>query len=358
MRLNMDNNLPKDFQKDFSNIVSEIRAARKKVIETANKELVLLYWNLGKQISQKIQSSHWGDDAVGKLAGYIKKNAPDLKGFTRRSLYRMRKFYETYQDNKFVSTVLTQIPWSAHLHILSKTTSIEEKQFYIDLYIKEKYSVRELERQIDSGYFERCLIAKAKQDKYVSSAMTQLYPDISNSLIDTYVLDFLNLPDSHSEKELQQSIIENLKKFVLETGRDFTFIGDNYRIQVGNKDFYIGLLFFHRQLQSLVAFELKITEFKPEYIGQLDFYLEALDREVKKDHENPSIGVLLCKNKDDEIVEFALSRSLSPALIAKYETELIDKDLLKQKLNEFYELESQKQKLYIPNNSKNIRNAN
>ncbi len=328
---------------DFSGIVSEIRNARTRALQSVNKELVMLYWNIGNLISQKIKNAEWGDDTVGKLAEYIKQNAPEIKGFTRRGLYRMRQFYETYSGNEFVSTLLTQLPWSSHLHILSKTTSIEEKEFYILLAIKERYSVREIERQIDSGYFERVMLSQSKQVKFTSSALTKINPDISKSFLDTYIFDFLDLPNGHSETDLQQGIVANLRNFILETGKDFSFIGQNYRIQVGNKDFYIDLLFFHRQLKSLVVFELKITEFKPEYIGQLDFYLEALDREVRKEHENPSIGVLLCKSKNDEIVEFALSRSISPSLVAQYETALIDKKLLKQKLNEFYELEIQNQ---------------
>ena len=328
--------------RDFSVIVSEIHNARYRALQSVNTELVLLYWNVGRQISEKLKSSQWGDDTVGKLAEYIKQNEPGIKGFSRRGLFRMRQFYETYEGNEIVPSVMAQLSWTHHTSVLAKTTSLEEKQFYIELAIKEKYSVRELERQIDSGYFERHMLAQKAQKHFVSIAMTQTHPDLSKSFLDTYVLDFLDLPEIHSEHDLQQGIIDNLKKFILETGRDFSFIGQNYRIQVGNKDFYIDLLFYHRQLQSLIAFELKITEFKPEYMGQLNFYLEALDREVKKEHENPSIGVLLCKSKNDEIVEFALNRSLSPTLVAQYETRLIDKNMLKQKLHELYELESQK----------------
>jgi predicted nuclease of restriction endonuclease-like (RecB) superfamily len=299
---------------------------------------------MGHLISSKLKSAAWGEGVVDQLASYIQEHAPELKGFTRRSLYRMRQFYEAYEGNEKVSTLLTQLPWSAHLHILAKTSTTEEKQFYLLLAIREKYSVRELERQIDSGYYERYSLAQGRQEKFVSTAMERIHPGGSSSFLDTYVLDFLNLPQGHNEGDFQQSIVSNLKHFILETGRDFSFMGQNYRIQVGDKDFYIDLLFYHRALQSLVAFELKITEFKPEYMGQLDFYLEALDREVKKEHEKPSIGILLCKSKNDEIVTFSLNRSLSPTLIAQYETALIDKNLLKQKLHEFYELENQREK--------------
>jgi len=300
-----------------------------------------LYWNVGKHISEKIKNSEWGDSIVDKLAEYININAPEIKGFNRRNLFRMREFYETYSNNKKVSTLWTQLTWSHHRHILSKTKSIEEKEFYMFLTIKEKYSVRELERIIDSSYFERYMLSSANNQLNQSVVLKKQYPQINNYILDNYSLEFLNLPNIFSEHDLQQSIILNFKEFILEIGKDFSFIGQNYRIQVGNKDFYLDLLFFHRELQCLVVFELKVTEFKPEYISKMDFYLESIDRQIKKPHENPSVGVILCKDKDDEIVEIALSRSLSPTMIAKYETVLINKELLRKKLHEFYELQKQ-----------------
>lgn len=270
--------LTKALQSDFSGIVTEIRTAQQKALQQVNQELVLLYWRIGQQISERLKSAAWGEGVVNQLAAYIKEQAPELKGFTRRGLYRMRQFYEAYAEDEKVSTLLTQLPWSAHLHLLSKTSNAEERQFYLLLAIREKYSVRELERQIDSGYYERFMLAKGRQEQFVSTAMAQIHPNSPGAFLDTYVLDFLGLPQAHSEQDFQQSIVSNLKHFILEAGRDFSFVGQNYRLQVGDKDFYIDLLFYHRGLQSLVAFELKITEFKPEYIGQLDFYLEALDR--------------------------------------------------------------------------------
>ncbi len=168
--------------------------------------------------------------------------------------------------------------------------------------------------------------------------VTQIHPDASSTFKDTYVLEFLNLPEPFMEKDLQKAIVKNMKKFILELGSDFIFAGESYRIQVGNNDYFIDLLFFHRDLRCLVAFELKIDDFKPEYLGKLNFYLEALDRDVKKEHENPSVGVILCKSKNDEVVEYALSRNMSPALIAEYHTKLIDKKILQKKLHELYEL--------------------
>lgn len=231
---------------DFSEVVGFIRKAREKAFRSVNTELINLYWQIGEYISKKVEAAKWGKGIVTKLAEYIKEQLPDSKGFNRRGLYRMKHFYETYRGNEKVSTLLTQIPWSAHLHILSKTKSMEEKEFYLRLAIKERYSVREIERQIDSGLYERTMISNTK-----------------------------------------------------------------------------------------------LTDFKPEYLGKMNFYLEALDRDVKMPHENPSVGVILCKSKDSEVVEYALSRNLSPSLVAEYKTKLIDKRILQEKLHELFLISEQ-----------------
>ena len=316
----------------FADIVKMIHEARYNAIKNVNTELVKLYWSIGEYISNKLESAEWGDAVVERLANYMQVKYPELRGFTYRGLYRMRQFYEAYRDNKFVSPLVTQISWTNHLLILSKTKTNEEKEFYIRLSIKENYTKRELERQIDSGYYERVTISKKK----VPPAVTQIHHNITDAFKDTYVLDFLSLPENHSEKDLQKSIVSNLKDFILEIGRDFTFIGREYRIQVGNNDYFIDLLFFHRGLKCLVMIELKIDDFKPEYLGKLNFYLEALDRDVKKTDENPSVGIILCKSKDDEVVEYALSRNMSPALVAEYKTKLISKKALREKLRELF----------------------
>ena len=173
----------------------------------------------------------------------------------------------------------------------------------------------------------------------VSPLVTQLHPHAETIFKDTYLLDFLDLPEVHDESDLQRGLVANLKKFLLELGRDFCFVGEQYLLQVGGADFRLDLLFYHRQLQCLVAFDLKIDKFQPEYLGKMEFYLEALDRDVRKHHERTSIGVLLCATKDNEVVEYALSRALSPTLVAEYRTRLPDKKLLQTKLHEFYQLQ-------------------
>lgn len=322
------------YNEQFEKIVNIIESAKERAYRKVNEELILMYRDVGEYISKQSERTEYGDAFVQKLADFFEENYPDLKGFNRRGLYRMKQFYELYKDNEKVSTLLTQLSWSNHLKIMSACKNMEERIFYMNMCIKEKYSARELARQIDSGYYERYMLSQ----RPLTHAIDESKQSTGNIFLDNYVLDFLNLPAEVSEHDLQKSIIQNLKDFILEIGKDFTFIGEEYRVQVGNHDYYIDLLFYHRGLSCLVAFELKIGEFKPEYVGKINLYLEALDREVKKENENPSVGVILCASKDDEVVEFALSRSLSPTMVSEYNLKLIDKKLLQRKLKEYIEL--------------------
>lgn len=262
---------------------------------------------------------------------------PDLKGFSNKNLWRMKQFYETYRDFPKLSTLLREISWTNNLMIFSRCKTIEEMEFYLRTVKKENYSKRELERQISASFFERTIIGNSKLSPLVRESNQAL----TNTFKDSYIFEFLNLPETHSENELQRGLVKQMKDFMLELGKDFLFLGEEYKLQVGNSDFYIDLLFYHRGLQCLVALELKADKFRPEQLGQLNFYLEALDRDVKRPNENPSIGILLCKDKDNEVVEYALSRSLSPTTIAEYKTQLPDKKILQQKLNEFFETDFQ-----------------
>ena len=275
-------------------------------------------------------STKWGKSIVSELAKFIVQQDPEIKGFSDKNLWRMKQFYEAYRDNPKLSPLVREIPWTHNTIIFSRCKLAEEREFYLRLMIKDKYSSRELERQIDSSLFEQTAIGNQK----LSAVLRELHPKIENNFKDNYVLEFLGLPIQHTENNLQKSLMQNMKHFILELGKDFIFIGEEYLIQVGNSDFFIDLLFFHRELSALVAFELKVGKFKPEHLGQLSFYLEALDRDVKKPHEKPSIGVLLCSDKDDEVVEYALSRHLSPTLISQYTLLLPDKKLLQAKLHE------------------------
>ncbi|WP_054834969.1 YhcG family protein [Methanobrevibacter arboriphilus] len=324
-------NINKFHQEDFTNILKMIKKSQISALKSVNTELIDLYWNIGKFIHQRVEKSNWGGQSVVKqLADYLKKADPSLKGFSRQNLWRMKQFYETYKDHQKLSALLREITWTNNVAIFSRCKTIDEREFYIYQSKKEKWSSRELDRQISSSLYERMMISNNK----ISSKLKEVYPKSASYFKDDYVFEFLDLED-HSENQLQKALIKNLKKFILELGRDFLFVGKEYRIQVGgNNDFYIDLLFFNRELQCLVAFELKTDKFKPEHLGQLNFYLEALDRDVKKEQENPSIGILLCRDKDDTVVEYAISRSLSPSMVSQYRTKLPDKKLLKEKLNQ------------------------
>ena len=320
-------------QPQFSEVLAQIQSAKRQAYQQLNKGLVELYWNIGNYISQQVKNNHWGRGVVEELSVFIKTQEPDLKGFTARNMWVMKQFYELYQHNIKLHTLCAQLSWSQNRRIMSLKTT-EEREFYILLCNQKYYSFRELERLIKTSTYERTMLGTEN----TSTAIKQLPKSTDKIFKDSYVFEFLDLPINHKEKDLQQALVASLKDFILELGIGFSFIGQEYRLQVGTDDFFIDLLFFHRQLQCLVAFELKTDKFKPEHLGQLEFYLEALDNDVKLEGENPSIGVLLCREKNNEVVKYALNRSLSPTLVADYETKLIPKELLCNKLNEFYEL--------------------
>lgn len=321
----------------FTDIIQLIKQARRNAIRAVNAELIDLYWKIGEQISKKIEQSEWGDSVVTELAKYIQHNEPDIKGFSDKNIWRMKQFYETYRDFPKLAPVVREISWTNNMLIFSRCKTIEEREFYLKLVKQENYSKRELDRQISASLFERTMIGNSK----LSKALRESNPDLTNTFKDSYVFEFLSVPDPHSESDLQRGLLRQMKNFILELGKDFLFISEEYKLQVGNSDFFIDLLFYHRGLQCLVAIELKADKFKPDHLGQLNFYLEALDRDLRNPNENPSIGVLLCKDKDTEVVEYALSRSLSPTMVSQYKTQLPDKKLLQQKLHELFENESE-----------------
>ena len=271
---------------DFAgNIIKIIENSRNNALKKVNEELIQMYWKVGEYLSKEAEKTVFGDDYINSIAKEIQSAFPGIKGFTRRGLYRMKQFYETYCGD-------------------------------------------ELERQIESAYYERYVFS---QEKLLPEPIKGLK---ENPFLDSYVIEFLDLPKNFKESDLRKGLIQNMKDFILEVGKDFTFIDEEYRVQVGGEDFRMDLLFFHRGLQCLVAFELKIGKFKPEYISKMDFYLEALDRQKKKENENPSVGIILCASKDDEVVEYAMSRTLSPMMVSEYKLQLPEKAVLQKKLQE------------------------
>jgi predicted nuclease of restriction endonuclease-like (RecB) superfamily len=325
-------------QADFDVVLEMIAAARTKAITAVNTTLIDLYWNIGQYISQKIAADGWGKGTVKVLAEAIQRRYPGASGYSAQNLWRMRQFFGTYRQESILSPLVRELPWTHNLLIMGRCKRDEEREFYLRLCLQERWGKRDLERQLAGALFERTILSPPK----LAPAVRESHPEAATVFKDSYFVEFLHLPEDHSERDLQQGLIENLKQFLIELGRDFCFIGSQYPLQVGGRDFFLDLLFFNRALNSLVVFELKIDQFQPEHLGKLEFYLEALDRDVKKPHERPSIGVLLCATKDHEVVEYALSRSMSPALVAEYQTRLPDKELLQAKLHEFYQLAQEK----------------
>jgi len=319
-------------QVEYDEIIAIIERARENAFRAVNHELIAMYCEIGKYVSGKIQNGGWGKSVVSDFARFIQIKRPDLKGFSASNIWRMRQFYETYSGNKKLAPLVREISWTHNLVIMSRVKNDEAREFYLLLCNRNNYTKRELERQIDSVLFERTMVSE-ERNKIFLTRNTGL-----TALRDSYILEFLDVPENHKEKELRRSIVANIRDFILEFGKDFTFVGEEYRVQVGNKDFYIDLLFYNRGLACLVAIELKVTDFKPEHLGQMEFYLEALDRDERKPTENPSVGLILCAGKDDMVVEYALSRSMSPALVADYQLHLPNKALLENKLRELREL--------------------
>ena len=307
----------------FGEVVEMIHSVRERTVAAVNAALIDLYWQVGKFISHRIDTDGWGKATVEALAAYLQQRHPGTQGFSTRNLWRMRQFFEAYREQPILSALLRELPWSSNLQILTKVKHPEEREFYIRMATRQQWSVRELARQIDSSQFER--------------AVPNPYPGASVLFRDAYLVEFLKLPEICLEADLHKSLLLNLRRFLAGLGRDFCFIGSEVSIQFGGRDFTLDLLFFHRGLSCLVVFDLEIGEFQREHLGELNFYLEALDRDVRKPKEGLSIGVLLCASRNSEVVEYALSRSLSPKQIAEYQAQLPDKKLLQVKLREFYD---------------------
>jgi predicted nuclease of restriction endonuclease-like (RecB) superfamily len=313
-------------------VLALIEAARGRAYQAVNTELVSLYWQLGSYFSEKIEGAERGDGIVDELSATIAHQYPGLRDYGRPNLFRVRPFYEAYRSNPKVSALLKQLPWTHHIIILGQAKPPETREFYLLAAIREQWSSRELEQQIASG----AVLRDDATMKKVSPAVAQMHPRAVEEFKNAYNLEFLSLPAGHSEADLHGALLRNLGQFITELDRDFCFVGSEYPVQVGHQHFAIDLVFFHRGLSYLVAFELKVRKFEPEDLGKLSFYVEALDRDVKKPHERPSIGVLLCATKDDEVVEYALAHTTSLTLVAEYQTMLPSKAILRRKLHELY----------------------
>jgi predicted nuclease of restriction endonuclease-like (RecB) superfamily len=313
----------------LKDIKTRIREAQYAALRAVNKELIALYWDIGKMIVERQKGNTWGMAIVTRLARDLRACFPAMRGFSNRNLWEMKKFYEAYKGGSKLQPLVAEIPWSHNLIILHHTGALQAREFYLRTCARERWSRRELERQIGASLFER--IRRSKVMLVKSGRGSGL--NTLEHFKDEYMLDFLSVKDPYSEKELRKAILSKLKDFFLEFGRYFALAGEEYRLNVGGEDYFVDLLFFHRLLKCFVAVELKIGGFKPEYVGKMQFYLTALDETTKLGPENPSVGIILCKSKNDEVVRIAVSKTASPIKVATYKTKLIDRGLLKQKLH-------------------------
>jgi len=296
-------------------VKTKIAQAQAQALKTVNKGLISLYWEIGKGIVEKQNEYGWGKSIVENLATDLQKSFSNLNGFSSGNLWRMRKFYLTYHKDKILAPMVREISWSHNILIFERLSNQQEREFYIKMSKKFGWSKNILMHQIEGGAFEKFLLNQTNFDK----AVPQKYRHQAKIAVkDEYTFDFLELSEEYDERELELSLIKNVRNFLLEMGADFTFIGNQYKIQVGQDLFYIDLLLYHRKLKSLIAIELKTGKFKPEYAGKMQFYLTALNETVKHQNENPSIGIIICKEKDRTVVEFALKESTTPIGVAQY----------------------------------------
>lgn len=380
----MENNkIATSMEQQFGEVIDIILQHKSRASRVVNEELLLTAWLVGGYVSAKLKSEEWGSKIVSQLSEYIRFQRPDIKGYSRRNIYNMVMFYDEYSSETFIGTVekylnaefvqavpaqiemppifpsqettaivqsmpaqivqsktgqmpkiLELITLTNHIEILCRCKSNEERLFYILYANKEHLASRELQRCISNQTYTALLSSRDNMSK----GLLEAYPNAPVMFKDTLFVDFLNLPKKHSESRLRNGLVEHMKQFILELGKDFIFMDQEYRLNIGASTFKADLLFFHRGLQALVAVELKKTKFHPHDLGQLEFYLEALDRDVKRSNENPSIGIILCPDADRVVVEYAMSRSMSPTMIAEYKRILIPQERMQQQLNEFCNL--------------------
>lgn len=304
-----------EYQSFRDEITKRIRSAQYEALKAVNKEMIALYWEIGMRITVQQTALGWGKSVVENLSQDIQKEFPGIQGFSARNMWDMARFYSEYQSNEFLQPLVAEISWTKHIVILTKCKETQQRQFYILATKKYGWTKDVLIHKIELKTYENFLLGQSNFD-------TTLPENIRNQAVlavkDEYTLDFIGLGEGHSEYELEQAIIKNIRSFLMEFGTDFSFMGNQYRLEVDGREYFIDLLLYNRRLQAMIAVELKIGEFKPEYKGKMEFYLNVLNETVKLPHENPAIGIIICKSKSRTIVEYALKTSAMPIGVATY----------------------------------------
>ena len=307
---------PGDYPHLLSEIKERIRSAQYEALKAVNKELVGLYWDIGRMIVERQADAEHGASIADQLSQDLRSEFPGISGFSRRNVFYMREFYLLYRDDERVQPLVAQIGWSHNLVILQRCKDPLEREFYIRMTRKFGWSKNVLIHQIDNQSYEKSLLGQTNFDQTLTP---ELRAQAKLAVKDEYTFDFLELGEEHSEQVLERALIARIEDFLRAMGGMFAFMGSQYRLEVDGKEFFIDLLLFHRRLRCLVAIELKVGEFLPEFVGKMQFYLAALDRQVRQEDENPSIGIILCKEKSRTIVEYALHDATKPIGVATYE---------------------------------------
>lgn len=307
--------LPKNYDKFFENLKRRIQEARVKASLSVNRELVLLYWHIGKQILEQQKKEGWGAKVIERLATDLIKTFPEMKGLSSRNLKYMRAFADAYPDFSFVQEVLAQITWYHNITILDKVKASVERKWYIHAIIENGWSRNVLVHQIESGLYKRQGKAVTNFPKTLPAPQSDLAQQL---LKDPYTFDFLSISEKVSERDLEKSLVEHLKEFLLELGVGFAFVGKQFQMEIGGKDFYLDLLFYHTRIHCYVVIDLKVSEFQPEFAGKMNFYLSAVDDILCQSGDQPSIGIILCKSRNKMIVEYALRNTNKPIGVAAY----------------------------------------
>ncbi|MDY6822591.1 MAG: PDDEXK nuclease domain-containing protein [Chloroflexota bacterium] len=305
-----------DYPRLLAEIKERIRSAQYEALKKVNKELVGLYWDIGRMIVERQADAKHGSAIAEQLSSDLRAEFPGISGFSRRNIFYIREFYLLYRDDERVQPLVAQIGWTHNLVILQRCKDPLEREFYIRMTRKFGWSKNVLIHQIDNQSYEKSLVGQTNFDQALTP---ELRAQAKLAVKDEYTFDFLELGEDHSERELERALIARIEDFLRSMGGMFAFMGSQYRLEVDEKEFFIDLLLFHRRLRCLVAIELKIGEFLPEYVGKMQFYLTALDRQVRQGDENPSIGIILCKEKNRTIVEYALHDARKPMGVATYE---------------------------------------
>jgi predicted nuclease of restriction endonuclease-like (RecB) superfamily len=308
---------PVEYVNFFAEVKTRIRSAQYEALKAVNKELVDLYWDLGKMISEKQKEKGWGKSVVVNLARELQQEFPGMKGFSEANLWYMAQFYSEYQGYTKLESMIREIGWTHNLTILKKCKNASERIFYVEGTVKFGWTTRVLEQQIGNRTYEKYLLNQTNFDQ-ISSDVFQKQKKLA--VKDHYTFDFLELSEEHSEHQLETGLMKNIRAFLLELGGDFCFIGNQYRLVLEDEEYFIDLLLYHRRLQCLVAIELKTGDFKPEFKGKMEFYLNILNDKVKVPNENDAIGIIICRNKKRLVVEYSLRNSMLPIGVASYST--------------------------------------